>query len=138
MLESAFRRRRTPRVAPTYWSIMLPFSGRRGPWEIDPFEFERTMRVDFLVPVALYRVLIPDMISRGAGWIVNISRAGGTGPRPLFSTYGSAKTALVRFGETLAAETTGRGIGVNSIAPGAFSSTMTGRSWLHLKSGPAC
>ena len=43
----------------------------------------------------------------------------------MFTAYGAAKTALVRFAETLAAETAGKGVRVNSIAPGAFASGMT-------------
>ena len=43
----------------------------------------------------------------------------------MFSAYGAAKTALVRFGETLASETAGKGVRVNSVAPGAFASRMT-------------
>ena len=110
-------------------SILINNAAIQGPigaaWEVDPAAFERTMCVDFLLPVALCRALLPGMIARGAGWVVNISGGGATGPRPMFSAYGAAKTALVRFGETLAAEVAGRGVRVNSVAPGAFSSGMT-------------
>ena len=100
--------------------------GPIGPaWEVDVAEFERTMRIDFLAPVRLCRAVIPGMIARGSGWIVNLSGGGATGPRPFFSAYGAAKTALVRFGETLAAELQDKGVRVNSIAPGAFASGMT-------------
>ena len=100
--------------------------GPIGPvWETDFAAFEATMRVDFLVPVALMRAVLPEMFARGAGWIVNISGGGATAPRPMFTAYGAAKTALVRVAETLAAETAGKGVRVNSIAPGAFASGMT-------------
>jgi len=100
--------------------------GPIGPvWETDFAAFEATVRVDFLVPVALMRAVLPEMLARGAGWIVNISGGGATAPRPMFTAYGAAKTALVRVAETLAAETTGKGVRVNSIAPGAFASGMT-------------
>jgi 3-oxoacyl-[acyl-carrier protein] reductase len=94
-------------------------------WETDFAAFEATMRVDFLVPVALMRAVLPGMLARGAGWIVNISGGGATAPRPMFTAYGAAKTALVRVAETLAAETAGKGVRVNSVAPGAFASGMT-------------
>ncbi|MGO9685155.1 MAG: SDR family NAD(P)-dependent oxidoreductase [Steroidobacteraceae bacterium] len=100
--------------------------GPIGPvWEIDFAAFERTIQLDFLLPVALSRAVVPAMLARGAGWIVNISGGGATAPRPMFSAYGAAKTALVRFAETLAAETADKGVRVNSIAPGAFASGMT-------------
>jgi 3-oxoacyl-[acyl-carrier protein] reductase len=100
--------------------------GPIGPiWEIDFVAFERTIFLDFLLPVALSRAIVPAMLARGAGWIVNISGGGATAPRPMFSAYGAAKTALVRFAETLAAETADKGVRVNSIAPGTFASGMT-------------
>src|SRR5262249_53443695 len=100
--------------------------GPIGPaWEVDPIEFERTIRVDFVIPAALCRAIVPGMIARGAGWIVNISGGGATKPRPFFAAYGAAKTALIRYGETLAAELQTKGIRVNSVAPGAFASGMT-------------
>lgn len=91
------------------------------PWH----EFEGALRFDFLVPVALCRAIIPSMKAAGQGWIVNISGGGATSPRPMFAAYAAAKTALVRFTETLAIETVGYGIRVNAVAPGVFASGMT-------------
>jgi len=100
--------------------------GPIGPaWQVDEGEFARTIHTDFLVPVALTRAVLPGMLARRAGWVVNISGGGATGPRPMFSAYGAAKTALVRFAETLAAEVSAEGVRVNSVAPGAFASSMT-------------
>lgn len=100
--------------------------GPIGPtWEIDAADFEATLRLDFLSPVRLCQALIPAMRDKGRGWIVNISGGGATGPRPNFSAYGAAKTALVRFSETLAAEASDIGVRVNALAPGAFASQMS-------------
>jgi NAD(P)-dependent dehydrogenase (short-subunit alcohol dehydrogenase family) len=100
--------------------------GPIGPaWEVPWREFEEALRFDFLVPVALCRALIPSMKATGRGWIINISGGGATGPRPMFTAYAAAKTALVRFTETLAIETACDGIRVNAVAPGAFASGIT-------------
>jgi short-subunit dehydrogenase len=100
--------------------------GPIGPaWEVPWYEFEEALRLDFLVPVALCRALIPSMRATGQGWIINISGGGATGPRPMFTAYAAAKTALVRFTETLAIETAPDGIRVNAVAPGAFASGIT-------------
>lgn len=100
--------------------------GPIGPvWKMDLSALEATMRINFLVPVALTRAVLNGMLVSGAGWIVNISGGGATAPRPMFAAYGAAKTALVRFAETLAAETADKGVRVNSVAPGAFASGMT-------------
>ena len=94
-------------------------------WKVSAREFEETIRMNFLVPSEICRAFVPHMIAKGAGWIVNLSGGGATSPRPMFSAYAAAKTALVRFGETLAAECSGLGVRVNSVAPGAFRSGMT-------------
>jgi NAD(P)-dependent dehydrogenase (short-subunit alcohol dehydrogenase family) len=100
--------------------------GPIGPaWEVPWHEFEEALRFNFLVPVALCRALIPSMKAKGRGWIINISGGGATGPRPMFTAYAAAKTALVRFTETLAIETLRDGVRVNAVAPGAFASGIT-------------
>jgi NAD(P)-dependent dehydrogenase (short-subunit alcohol dehydrogenase family) len=100
--------------------------GPIGPaWQVSWREFETALRLDFLVPVALCRAVIPSMKARARGWIINISGGGATSPRPMFAAYATAKTALVRFTETLAIEMAGYGIRVNAVAPGAFASGIT-------------
>jgi 3-oxoacyl-[acyl-carrier protein] reductase len=100
--------------------------GPIGPaWEVPWREFEEALRLDFLVPVALCRAFIPSMKAKGRGWIINIAGGGATTPRPMFAAYAAAKTALVRFTETVAIETARDGIRINAVAPGAFASGMT-------------
>jgi NAD(P)-dependent dehydrogenase (short-subunit alcohol dehydrogenase family) len=109
--------------------ILVNNAAIQGPigraWEVPWRDFEAAVRLDFLVPVQLCRTVIPGMKAKGQGWIVNISGGGGTGPRPMFTAYGAAKTALVRFSEALAIEAAPYGIRVNAVAPGAFASEMT-------------
>jgi short-subunit dehydrogenase len=109
--------------------ILVNNAAVQGPigraWEVPWREFEDAVRLDFLVPVALCRAFIPSMRAMGRGWIINISGGGATGPRPMFTAYAAAKTALVRFTETLAIETERDGIRVNAVAPGAFASGIT-------------
>jgi 3-oxoacyl-[acyl-carrier protein] reductase len=100
--------------------------GPIGPaWEVSWREFEDALRLNFLVPVALCRALIPSMKARGRGWIVNIAGGGASTPRPMFAAYAAAKAALVRFTETVAMETVRDGVRINAVAPGAFASGMT-------------
>jgi len=85
-------------------------------------QWQETLQVNLLAPVALCRLAIPWMPRGGA--IVNVSGGGATGPRPNFSAYATAKAALVRFTETLAQEVAELGIRVNAIAPGAMNTEM--------------
>jgi NAD(P)-dependent dehydrogenase (short-subunit alcohol dehydrogenase family) len=65
------------------------------------------------------------MIEKRSGKIILISGGGSAYARPNFSAYAAAKTALVRFAETLAEEVRDHNVQVNIIAPGAAYSHMT-------------
>ena len=99
--------------------------GPVGPaWTNDWNSWEATFRINLLAPIELCRAVLPAMITSGWGSIINLSGGGAAGPRPNFSAYATAKAALVRFSETLAAETKAHGILVNCVAPGAMNTAM--------------
>ncbi len=99
--------------------------GPIGPlWENDWGQWQATVQIDLMAPVAMCRLIVPWMAERRRGKIINLSGGGATGPRPNFSAYAASKAALVRFTEILAAETRDLGIGVNCIAPGAMPTAM--------------
>ena len=99
--------------------------GPIGPsWENDWGQWQTTVQIDLMAPVAMCRLIVPWMAERRRGKIINLSGGGATGPRPNFSAYAASKAALVRFTEILAAETCDLGIGVNCIAPGAMPTAM--------------
>ncbi len=104
-------------------------------WENDWQAWQDTLRVNLLAPVELCRVLIPAMISRGGGKIINLSGGGATAPRPRFSAYATAKAGLVRFSEVLAAEVRDANIQVNCVAPGALNTAL---NQAVLDAGPEC
>ena len=68
--------------------------------------------------------VLPYMMERRGGKIINLSGGGAVGPRPFFSAYGASKAAVVRLTETLAAEVSDYRIDVNAIAPGAVNTEM--------------
>jgi NAD(P)-dependent dehydrogenase (short-subunit alcohol dehydrogenase family) len=108
--------------------------GTIGPlWENDWAMWEYSLRLNLLVPAALCRAAIPILAQRSGASIINLSGGGATGPRPNFSTYATAKAAIVRFSETLAHEARAMNIKVNCIAPGAMYSRMQG---VVLEAGP--
>jgi NAD(P)-dependent dehydrogenase (short-subunit alcohol dehydrogenase family) len=83
------------------------------------------LNICLLAPVRLTRELLPKMIEKKFGRIVNISGGGATTPRPNFSSYATAKCGLVRFSETLSYEVAKFGILVNCVAPGSMNSALT-------------
>ncbi len=88
-------------------------------------EWNECLKVCLFAPISLCRAIIPKMIQKSYGRIINISGGGSTSERPGFSAYSTAKTGLVRFSETVSHETGPFGVNINCIAPGIMSSDMT-------------
>jgi len=87
-------------------------------WEVDTERWIDTLRVNLLGTFFCCRAVIPYLIARGGGKIINFSGGGATSPSPRLSAYGVSKAAIVRLTETLAAELKEFNIQVNAIAPG--------------------
>lgn len=108
--------------------ILVNNAGMTGPIGMvadnDWVDWRQTVQVNLLAPAELCKLAIGWMRETGGGRIVNLSGGGATGPRPGFSAYASAKCALVRFSETIAAEVADLGIRVNCIAPGVLNTEM--------------
>jgi 3-oxoacyl-[acyl-carrier protein] reductase len=92
--------------------------------ETDVHSWIRNINVNLIGTVLCCKAVLPDMVKKKQGKIINFSGGGAAGPRPNFSAYACAKTAIVRFTETLAIEIAPYGIDVNAIAPGAVATSM--------------
>lgn len=94
-------------------------------WEVDPEEWWRDIEVNLRGPFLCSRAVLPGMIERGHGRIINVSSGAGLGPRPGYSCYAASKAALICLTDTLAVETKNYGIGVFAISPGTVRTSMT-------------
>jgi NAD(P)-dependent dehydrogenase (short-subunit alcohol dehydrogenase family) len=84
----------------------------------DPFEWERTIRVNLLGAFHLCRAVLPHMLRQRRGKVLLLAGGGGSTPLPRFSAYAASKAAIVRLTETLADEVRDAGVQVNALAPG--------------------
>ncbi len=76
--------------------------------------------VNVQAPLDLSQHVLPSMIERSEGWIVNLSSATARPvPNPAMTVYGASKAALNRLTEGLAAELAGTGVRVNTVEPRA-------------------
>ncbi len=106
--------------------------GPIGPFvATDPDEWWRTMDVNFRGPLYCSRALLPKMVERGRGRVVNVSSSAGFAAWPMLSSYAVSKAALYRLTENLAAETRGDGVYVFAISPGLVRTAMS-------EDGPSC
>jgi len=79
-------------------------------------DFDRAMAVNFFGPVHLTMGLLPMMLDRGSGHVINVGTwtvPVGTSPR--FAAYHSSKAALAGFGRCVDAELARRGVRVTSV-----------------------
>lgn len=113
--------------------------GPIGPlWEVDMDEWWRTIDVHLRGTVLCTRAVLPSMLRRRRGRVVNLSGGGAAGPYPHLSAYGCAKAAIVRLTDTLAAETRAHNVAVFAVRPGWVKTAMSeevanteaGRRWV--------
>lgn len=94
------------------WGKTHPF------WEGTPELWERVIALNFVGPMRLTRALLPAMIERGSGKIVNISSDAGRVGSLGETVYAGAKGGLIAFTKSLARETARYNINVNCVCPG--------------------
>ncbi len=90
-----------------------------GPVECQPVEaFEDAIRSNYLSMVYTSLAVLPDMLARGDGAIVNIASIGGKLAVPHLLPYSGSKFAAVGFSEGLHAEVRAKGVRVTTVCPG--------------------
>ena len=110
-----------------------------GPfWETDPDVWWRDAEVHVRGAVLCTRAVLPGMVARRRGRIVNVVSGAGARASPYVSAYACAKAALMRLTDSLAAEVAPHGIAVFAASPGVVRTALLedtaasplGRRWL--------
>ena len=115
--------------------VLVNDAGIAGPretkpiWEEDPADWWRVFEVNVLGAYLCCRAVLPTMVERRGGRIINVGSGAAYLPaRPGMlagSAYGPSKAALYRFGDVLAGQLAGHGIALFTISPGLVRSEMT-------------
>jgi 3-oxoacyl-[acyl-carrier protein] reductase len=88
-------------------------------------QIEELVRVNTLSPIMLTKYVVRNMMSDGAGRVINVaSIVGFTGYSGL-SAYAATKASMIGFTRSLAREVGRLGITVNAVAPGFLATEMT-------------
>jgi 2-hydroxycyclohexanecarboxyl-CoA dehydrogenase len=86
--------------------------------DTDPAEWDALLDINLRGPLNMHHIVVPQMINRGAGRVINISsdaaRVGSSGE----SVYSACKGGIIAFSKTLAREVARKGITVNVVCPG--------------------
>jgi NAD(P)-dependent dehydrogenase (short-subunit alcohol dehydrogenase family) len=93
--------------------------GPIGPlWTVQPDDWWRTVEINLRGVYTCTRLVLPDMLARRRGRIVNLTSNAGVFRWPGVSAYAVAKGAVVKLTENLAAEVRREGVSVFSFHPG--------------------
>jgi short-subunit dehydrogenase len=84
---------------------------------VDPHDIVETLSVNLEAPMLLTQLVLPGMLQRGRGHIVNISSGAGKVGVPMGTSYCASKHGLVGFTHSLNAELRGSPVGVSVVCP---------------------
>ena len=85
---------------------------------LTPVEIEHVLQVDLISPLLLSRLVLPGMLERGYGRIINISSLAGHTSFPHTQAYAAAKDGLTAFSRVLNSDYRGTGVSATSLILG--------------------
>jgi short-subunit dehydrogenase len=94
-----------------------PFTPRGGEGK-EGEELAAMIRLNCESLVSLTRAILPDIVGRGGGAVVNVASAAGFQPTPGYAVYGATKAFVLSFSEAIAEELRGSGVTVTAVCPG--------------------
>lgn len=88
--------------------------------------WHKTVALNLDSTVHLMHEVLPHMIERGRGSIINVSSIAGLRGIPMMSHYGAAKAAVISLTKSVAVEVAPQGVRVNALVPGWIETDLTG------------
>ncbi len=104
--------------------------------DTDETDIERVIVLDLVAPMRLTRQVLPGMIERGRGHIVQLSSQSAVSPVPGLAVYGAAKAGLSHASAALRMELKGTGVGLTVCTLGPVATDMWDRVEVNPYSGP--
>ena len=109
-----------------------------GPtWEVDAETWWSDVTINLLGVFLCCREVVPGMVARGKGRVINLIGGGTDAPLPYGSAYAASKAAVMRLTENLAVELKEHGVFAFALRPGfvrthmsTYQTSEAGRRWL--------
>jgi NAD(P)-dependent dehydrogenase (short-subunit alcohol dehydrogenase family) len=107
-----------------------------GPfWEADPDEWWQVVEINLRGVMLPTRAVLPGMIARHRGRIINVASNSAVRPSRWNSSYSASKAAVLRLTDSLALTTTEHGVYTFAISPGDVRTAMTEHTWQSTQTG---
>ncbi|MGJ3240346.1 MAG: SDR family NAD(P)-dependent oxidoreductase [Anaerolineae bacterium] len=100
-------------------------AGGQPPWEMDIDDWWYVQEVNVKGVFMVSHAVMPDMIARQKGCVINMGSYAGTYPNPYVSAYAVSKAALVRLTDSTAIAAKEYGVSVFVVSPGLVKTDMT-------------
>jgi 2-hydroxycyclohexanecarboxyl-CoA dehydrogenase len=100
------------------WDRLAPFL------DTDEDLWERLLDINLRGPIRMTKAVLPQMVERQSGRIVNISSDAGRVGSSGEAVYSACKAGIIGFGKTVAREVARHGITVNAICPGPTDTAL--------------
>ncbi len=104
--------------------LLVNNAGVNGPvgpaWDVPEEDWCRAVEINLRTVTLCSRLVLPEMVDRRRGRIVNLTSQAGVFRWPLASAYSVSKAAVIKFTENLSYETRRHGISVFSVHPGVL------------------
>ncbi len=98
--------------------------GSKPSWEFTPEEWRQVVEVDLTGVFLCCRAVVPLMLPRGWGRVVNVASIAGKEGNPNAAHYSAAKAGVIGFTKALGKELATRGILVNCITPAVIETDI--------------
>ena len=109
-------------------TLLVNNAGTAGPagldWEADPHEWWQCVETSLLGSFLCEQAIVPGMLERGSGRVVEIVSVTGTTAFPLLGATSVAKAALIRHAENFAVATADTGVSVFGLHPGTVDTEL--------------
>lgn len=109
--------------------VQIVGAATAAPWE----KVDSLMRVDLLAPLRLTRAVLPAMLARRAGTIVDVASMAAIAPTPGMFYYNAAKAGLAAASESLRGELRTTGVHVVTVYPGPVDTDMARAAYAALE-----
>ncbi|SHJ39478.1 short chain dehydrogenase [Malonomonas rubra DSM 5091] len=99
--------------------------GLEPAWEVNPDDWENMVETNIKGVIYATRAILPQMVERNSGQIINIGSTAGRWPYPGGNVYGGTKAFVEQFGRNLRADLLGKKVKVTTLAPGMAESEFS-------------